>query len=194
VKLSLLAALLSGLSFGIVEGAPAETSTLLDLNDVLGSNIDEVPDSPEFVTPPAGSYRLGLKDAKAEQYKTTDKETKEEVQKVRLKLIYTVMATKELADAEEAPVANGSLFSEQFMTNQDGLSFFKRQAKNVLGEEVIKGATIGDILKELGSGTHTFDADVRVKSSAGKDASGNKKVYTNVQVRIKPGTGQEPQL
>lgn len=170
------------LKLGVVE------ETLLDLDSVLGSNIDEVPDAPEFVLPPDGSYRLGVQDSKAEKYKTTDKDSGEEIEKTRLKIIYTVLETKELSDPEEEPVANGSLFSEQFMTNAQGLSYFKRQAKNILGEDNIKGVTVGDIIKELPN-DHTFDADVKVKSTPGKDRDGNKKTFQNVQVRIKAGTG-----
>lgn len=168
----------------------AEGATLLDLNDVLNASVDSVPDAPEFVTPPDGAYILGIQSAKAEEYNTTDKDTKEEVKKVRLKIFYTVIKTVELANAEEAPVADGSMFTEQFMTNEQGLSFFKRQAKNVLGEDNIKGAMIGDILKELGNG-HTFTAEVKQKKSKGKDAEGAAKTFINIQVRIKPGSEQK---
>lgn len=192
MRLNLLSVL--ALTPAIYRATPvAGAETLLDLNDVLSANIDGVEDAPEFVTPPDGSYRLSIKDSKAEKYKTTDKESGNEVEKTRLKIIYQVEATKELADAEELPVANGSLFSEQFMTNPQGLSYFKRQAKNVLGEEMIKGVTIGDILKELPNG-HSFDADVRVKITSGRDAQGKQKNFSNVQVRIKAGTDQDPAL
>ena len=128
----------------------------------------------------------------SEKYKTTDKETQEEVEKLRLKIMYSVQKTHELADSEEQPVPNGSMFTEQFMTNADGLSYFKRQAANILGKDNIKGVTIGDILKELPN-DHSFDADVKIKSSSGKDAAGKKKVFKNVQVRIK-GAVDAPEL
>lgn len=160
-------------------------ASLLDLDDVLETNIDGVEDAPEFITPAAGSYILTVSEAKPEKYKTTDKESGEEIEKTRIKIIYSVVAVKELSDPEEAPPAAGSLFSEQFMTNPDGLSYFKRQAKNILGEDNIKGATIGAIISELSNG-HTFSADVKLKVSKGKASDGSKREYTNVQVRIKP--------
>lgn len=190
--LKTLLALSLGQAFAVPEGGGA-AETLLDLNDVLNTSIDGVEDAPEFVTPPDGSYRLTVNDAKAEDYKTTDKETQEELKKTRLKIFYSTVKTKELSNPEEQPVADGSLFSESFMTNAQGLSYFKRQAKNILGEDAIKGATIGDILKELCQG-HQFDADVRVKVSQGKGQDGAKRTFSNVQVRIKPGTGQDPAL
>ena len=191
MKLTAIAAALAlmPLKFGAVEN-----ETLLSLDDVLGQSIDDVEDAPEFATPPDGKYRLGCSDAKIEKYKTKDKESGDEVEKTRIKIVYQVMKTVELSDGEETPVADGPLFTETFMTNKQGLSYFKRQAKNILGEEFIKGATIGDILKELPNG-HSFDADVRVKVTQGKKGDdGKQKTYTNPQVRIKPGTGAEPQL
>lgn len=155
--------------------------TLLDINSVLGQNIDEVETAPEFVTPPDGAYILEIADAKLETYKVTDEKTQEEEERMRLKIFYKVVQTNKLTNEEELPVAVGSLFTEQFMTNPQGLSYFKRQAKNVLGEDVIKGVSIGEILKELPN-DHIFNADVRVKTQKVKD-----KTFQNVQVRIHQG-------
>lgn len=173
--------------------AAEEAETLLDLDEVLGESIDNVDDAPEFITPPDGLFRLSMVGAKAEKYKTTDKESGAEVQKTRLKLIYGVEEVKELSDPEDAPPSKGAMFSEQFMTNKQGLSYFKRQAKNILGEDTIKGATIGQILSELGNG-HSFDAEVKVKTSKGKDGQGKERTFQNVQVRIKPGTNKDVPL
>lgn len=167
----------------IVPADAGAAETLLDMDSILGQSIDEVPDAPEYVTPPDGSYTLLVKEAKSEEYKRDNKETGVEEKKLRLKIVYEVVQTIELADAEEPPVAAKSLFSEQFMTNPDGLSYFKRQAKNILGAETIKGATIGDILKSLPSASE-FTAKVRIKKTPGKDADGKRKVYSNVQVRV----------
>jgi len=180
--LAMLVPALFAQSFAIPEGAAAET--LLDMDSILGQNIDEVPDAPEFVTPPDGSYMLVVKEAKSEEYKRDNKDTGEEEKKLRLKIIYEVVQTNELADAEEPPVAPKSLFSEQFMTNPDGLSYFKRQVKNILGAETIKGTTISALLAALPSAPE-FNADVRIKKSKGKDADGKSKVYSNIQVRVK---------
>lgn len=174
----------------------AEGEVLLDVDDVLGAKIDDVEEAPEFVNPPDGDYKLAIKDAKIEKYKTTDKETKAEVEKTRLKIFYSVAETIELANAEEEPVSNGSLFTEQFMTNAQGLSYFKRQAKNILGEDNIKGCTIGQILEALSEGTALVTANVRLKVSTSKQPGedGKKKVFTNVQVRIKAGSNLDTQL
>lgn len=171
--------------------APAEAAvasggsdTLLDLDDILGKSVDEVEDAPEFVTPPDGRYMLECKEAKLEDYKVTAEDGTEE-KRLRIKIIHSVVQTHELANAEEEPVPAGSMFSEQFMCNEQGLSYFKRQAKNILGADVIKGAKIGDILKELPN-NHQYNADVRVKTTDGQGKNKGKK-YRNVQVRIKGG-------
>jgi len=165
------------------EGGGGET--LLDINSVLGQNIDDVETAPEFVTPPDGAYILEIADAKLETYKVTDKETQKEEERMRLKIFYKVVQTNKLVSEEEDPVPVGSLFTEQFMTNPQGLSYFKRQAKNVLGEDVIKGVSIGEILKELPN-QHVFNADVKVKTST-QGSGDTKKTYSNVQVRIHQG-------
>lgn len=166
--------------------APADGGSLLDMDSILSQNIDEVETAPEFVVPPDGAYLLAIADAKLESYKFTDKKTQVEEDRTRLKIFYQVVQTHKLVSGEESPVPAGSLFTEQFMTNPQGLSFFKRQAKNVLGEDTIKGVTIGEILKELPN-NHTFNADVRVKSDTVKLEDGTSKTYRNVQVRIHQG-------
>ena len=176
-------AVLGGLMAAAEAATSAGSATLLDLNDVLDQSIDDVEDAPEFVIPPAGAYLLHVADAKVEKYKVNDKDTHEEEERTRIRLVYAVDSTRELASAEELPVAPNSLFSEQFMTNPQGLSYFKRQANNILGEEVIKGAKIGDILNELRKGELHFAATVKVKKT-----TANGKTYENVQVRIKPNS------
>lgn len=163
-----------------------KSESLLDMDSILNQSIDDVDTAPEFVTPPDGAYLLTIADAKLESYKFTDKKTQVEEERTRLKIFYQVVQTNKLVSEEESPVPAGSLFTEQFMTNPQGLSFFKRQAKNVLGEDTIKGTSIGEILKELPN-NHTFNADVRVKTEKVKIEGGADKTYRNVQVRIHQG-------
>ena len=187
MKSLLLAAIFSPLfARHVVEGGngAAAPATLLDMNEVLDTSIDNVEDAPEFVIPPDGEYMLEVKDSKLEDYKVTLKDGTEE-KRVRLKIIYSVVQTHELSNEEEHRVPAGAMFSEQFMTNPQGLSYFKRQAKNILGEETIKGAVIRDILKELPN-NHQFNATVKVKRTKGSGDNAGK-TYENVQVRIKGG-------
>jgi hypothetical protein len=165
-----------------------QKESLLDMDSILNQSIDDVETAPEFVVPPDGAYVLGISDCKLEEYDFEDKESKEKEKRTRIKIFYAVASTTKLASEEESPVPVGSLFTEQFMTNPQGLSYFKRQAKNVLGEENIKGVTIGEIIKELPN-NHFFNADVRVKES-----KVGEKTYRNVQVRIHQGDPLNPPL
>ncbi len=173
-----------GPRYVVEESAAAEggVETLLDMDAVLNQAVDELPEAPEFVQPPDGTYVISVKEAKAEPYKV-DKDGKEE-KRVRLKIMYTVLETRELSDDSEPPVAPGSMFSEQFMTNENGFSYFKRQAKNILGEEVIKGATIGEILKALPSADPMLAKIKNKDSKPITKADGRKVTYTNTQVKI----------
>ena len=149
--------------------------TLLGMDDILSGSLDDTPDAPEFVNPPNGNYVLEIPSVKVEEYETTDGTDK--VKKIRIRINYKVAETIELADEGEDRVPDGSLFSETFMTNPDGLSYFKRQAKNVLGADNIAGVPLKDILKEMGG--KSIKAQVRSKESK----QGNK-TYINTQVRI----------
>lgn len=154
-------------------------TTLLDMNDILGQSLDDTVDAPEFVNPPSGNYHLNITSAKVEKYSSKDKDTQEQTEKMRIRMTYSVKKTVELADPSEIPVADGALFSETFMANSDGLSFFKRQAKNVLGADNIQGVPLKDILAEL-ENDKTISAKVKCKETEGS----NGKTYTNVQVHI----------
>lgn len=156
-----------------------EQATLLDENDFLGQSLDEVADAPEFVNPPTGSYILGIQGASLESYTTKDKDTQEEVNKKRLRINYTVLKTVELADAGDDPVPNGSMFSETFQTNANGLSFFKRQAEKILGgADNIKGVPLSDLLKAMGDGVVMT---AKIKS---KESNVNGRTFTNSNVRL----------
>lgn len=183
-----------GLAF-LKMGVAEEAETILDIEDVLNKSVDDVEDAPEFVTPPAGKYKLDIINAKIEKYDSKDRDengtlTGETVKKTRLKIFYAVKETVELADESEQPVAPGSMFNETFQANKVGLSFFKRQAKKILGEENIKGCTIGQIVEVLAAGEQTCEATVGTKTTKAKhaDAQGKKRDFTNTQVKITKGT------
>ena len=143
----------------------ANQTALLDLDAILDGNMDEVPDVPDYVTPPAGSYKLSI--AEAELTKTAGKDGKPDV--VRLGITYRVDQSVEV---EGQPVSDGSLFSERFTYNEQGLGYFKRQAKNILNEN-IDGVSIRDVLATL-KDAPSFDAVITLTKSG---------EFTNVRVR-----------
>lgn len=153
--------------------------TLLDMNDILGTSLDGVESAPEFVDPPDGNYHLNIQKVGLENYESKDAESQEMTKKRRIRITYNINKTVELADASDLPVSDGSLFSETFMVNPEGLKYFKRQAKNILGEDNISGVPLKDIIDEM-MNDKTVSAKVKTKVSTGN----NGKEYSNVQVHI----------
>lgn len=143
--------------------------TILDLDALLDSTMDGVKDVPDFVNPPAGVYMLRVKEAKSEQYTQKAKDGKPEQKALRLKIMYEVAETIE---TKEAPVADGSLFSESFMATEDGLGYFKNQAKKIFNVKELGDAKIRDILESLTG--QEFKAAITIRKTG---------EYENVQVR-----------
>lgn len=157
-------------------------TTLLNMEDALSMNLDEVAEAPDFVDPPTGNYILTIMKAGLEEYETKDRETKEDVKRKRLRVSYAISSTVELAKPGEDKVPNGSMFSETFMLNKDGLSFFKKQAVKILGADNIAQVHLQDILTEM-SNKHFFEANVRMKEST-KGEGEDRKTFRNANVRI----------
>lgn len=148
-------------------------NTLLDLNNMLNDNLDAIPDAPDFVTPPAGEYRLSVKDSAVDTY-----ETKKEpgVQKQRLKMTYTIVQTISTA-ANEAPVPDGSIFTETFMATEQGLGYFKKRIKEIMGASDVAGVTLGDMMNSVKG--QEFQARITIKKSTVNGTD-----YENVQIRV----------
>jgi len=92
-------------------------ATILDLDALFDTKIDAVETLPDFVIPPAGLYKLLVKECKIESFETKGKEKAS-----RIRITYGVEETVQI-NSEEQPVANNSLFSEAFMGTEDGLKF-----------------------------------------------------------------------
>lgn len=153
---------------------------ILDLDAMLTQNLDTVEDLPDYVMPPTGIYKLSIADASV-----TILEAKEGKEKsARMVIEYKVEATVEVKD--ELPVADGSLFSERFTYSEQGLQYFKRQAKQILGVESLEGISLGEILDALKTNP-VFDAVVtKSHSAANPNAVPPVPEYTNVRVRAIP--------
>lgn len=154
-------------------------NTVLDLDALLESTLDNVEDVPDYVTPPTGAYALRCEDCKIETYKSK-KKGEENKELTRLRVTHAIRATIELKDSKEAPVADGSLFSETFMANEDGLKYFKKQAKAILNVEDLNGVPLRDVISSLL--TAEYDAKISIRTTKGDDGS----IFENVQVRIVP--------
>lgn len=163
--------------------AEVTNETLLDLENLDEMDVGGIEAAPEFIEPPVGRYRLGLQ-AKVEKYEKDDES------KRRVRFIYNIRDVVELKDKTALVPAEGSLFSETFTVTPEGLKYWKSKAMSILGE--LGTATFGEVMNELNKGV-SFLADVKTKQTTGKDAEGNKKEFTNVQVRV-ISSDQDPEL
>lgn len=169
-------------------GTVGDMETLLDLDTVENMNFDSIEDAPGFVVPPNGVYLLQLDKATIEKYKTKAKDGQPAEERKRFSHYYSILDTLELEDAKEQSPKIGDKFSERFMFNEKGLSYWKTKAKDILGN-LGQGVTVANVLKELNTGTYSFTAKITNKKSKGTDG----KEYTNTQVRVSKRT-IEPEL
>lgn len=161
-----------------------ENETLLDLDNFDDLSVDGIEAAPEFIEPPTGRYKLGVT-AKIETY--PDKETEEE--KKRIRFIYDIQEVAELKDSKALIPAVGSLFSETFTVTAEGLKYWKTRSVAILGD--LGKATVKEVIETLNGGV-SFLADVKTRTSTQKDADGNKREYTNVNVRVISGDQNPP--
>lgn len=150
-------------------------NTILDMDSILDGTLDTITEAPDFVTPPEGLYILQTKKAELEKYKSKDGAK----HGLRIKVLHTVVSTVELADTKELPVADGSMFSETFQADEQGLSYFKKAARKYLQVENLDGVSIRDILSSL-EGSEPFDAKIKIRKTP-NPAGG---VYENVQIQV----------
>ena len=150
----------------------------LDLGAMLETNLDSIPDAPDFTIPPAGEYRLTLKDCSIDTY-----ETKKEpgVEKQRLKNLYVIEKTVSVA-GNEPPVSDGSMFSETFMATEQGLGYFKKRIKEIMNASDLSGVSLKDMMESV-KGT-SFDARITIKKSPNPNDPNTP--YENVNIRVIP--------
>lgn len=153
--------------------------TLLDFSNTELDDIDlgTIDTLPSFLQPPEGTFVLHMEKASVE--KKVDKETK--VVKKRIQHLYSIYKTIELADSSELIPPDGSLFTENFQLNAEGLKYWKKKATQILDVKSIDNSKLTDVLKELTDGKYYFNAKIVLKKTQNK-ADG--KEYTNVQVRV----------
>lgn len=147
------------------------SDTILDMDSLLDSNLAGVKDVPDFIQPPAGNYGLKINDCKIEKYKTKAKDGKPEAEAMRIRLLYEVEEVIDVV-AGQLPPASGSLFSENFTATEDGLAFFKKQAKQIMNVTDLGDTSLREIIGAL--------KDVSFKAAVSTRKSGE---YENVNVR-----------
>lgn len=147
------------------------SDTILDLDSILDSNLAGVKDVPDFITPPAGNYGLKIKDCKIEKYKQKAKDGKPETEAARIRITYEIEEVIDVV-AGQLPPNTGSLFSENFTATEDGLGYFKKQAKQVMNVTDLGDTPLREVIEALKE--TQFKAGVTVKKTGD---------YENVNVR-----------
>lgn len=146
-------------------------NTLLNIDDLLDNTLDATPDVPDYVTPPAGDYLLDITEAAIEKYKSKDKG-----EGLRIKVTHAIASTVEVA--EGMPVADGSLFTTTYQATEDGLAYFKKDAKKYLNVPDVNGVSIRDILSSL-KDIKAMPARIKVRKT--KNDAGQEFENVNVQ-------------
>ena len=146
-------------------------ATILDLETLANQTLDAIPDAPDFVNPPAGEYAILCKDVVIDKYKNKQGEDQQ-----RMKITYAVVETKSTAN-NEPPVPNESIFTETFQATEQGLSFFKKRIKELMGVTDVAGVTLGDMMASA-KGIQ-FNCRISYKKS-----ESNGKTYENLQLRV----------
>ena len=143
-----------------------------DMEAMLNQTLDNVQAAPDFANPPAGEYRLSVKDAKLIKAKEAGKNH-------RLSITYSVAQTYSTA-AGEAPVPDESMFSENFQFTDTGLPYFKSRVAAILNVADVNGVTIGDMLSSVKG--QAFDCRITIKKSPNPKGG----EYENVQIKVIP--------
>lgn len=155
--------------------ANTQAATILDIDALLDSTLDSVPDMPDYLNPPTGNYVLSITEAEIKAGKPADPAKKQAAKAPRIVITYRVDQTIE---TDGVPVPDLTLFTEGFQGTEDGVAFFKKQAKKLLNVEDLSGVTIRDILEAL-KGVQNFNAMLKNVVSQGDGG----KEYENVNVR-----------
>lgn len=155
--------------------------TSLDLGSMMDSALDNIPDAPDFNNPPAGDYRLAIKDTKIETYEAKAKQGDPGGERQRIKILYTVEQTVAVAN-NEPPVPDGSMLSETFQGTEQGLGYFKKRAKEVMNVSDLNGVPLREIFESM-KGVQ-FDARLSIKKTPNPNDKDNP--YENLVIKVVP--------
>jgi len=144
-------------------------TTILDLDSLLDTQMDQVETLPDYITP--GKSILDLKIEDAELKKGKNKEGED---RVSIVITYSILATVE---SDEPAFPDGSRFTERFQATEDGIKYFKKQAMKLLNVADMTGVSLRDILDGL------KNTEVRAAITQRVTKSDDGKEYTNINIR-----------
>lgn len=160
---------------GSVEQVDENMNSLLGMEEMENMSFDEVEANPGFVQPPVGVYRIGLHQANIKTRKNKEGKLQRNINH-----IYKILATEELADSSEKPVADGGLFSERWQMTPEGLGYWKPRVSEIIGEGQTTGMRVTDVVRLLNDGGYTFKAKISHRETKDKDG----KTYININIQV----------
>ena len=149
-----------------------QATTILDLDALMDQSMDTVEAAPDYVIPPAGQYVLSVENVEIKQ---KDSKKPEGGKYARIQLTYKIEG---IVQTSEMAPAVGSMFSDSFMADEEGLKYFKRQAQNILNMKALGQIKLGELMTGLKGAA--FKAQITIRQT--KDQATGK-VYENISVR-----------
>ena len=148
------------------------SNTPANMEDLLNQTLDGVVAAPDFSNPPAGEYRLEVKNAVLKPPKEVGKNNS-------IVITYAVVVTYSVTEAE-MPVPDGTMFSENFQYTDKGLPYFMARVIAVLNVEDVAGVPIREMLSSIKG--QAFDAKITIKKTPNPKGG----EYENVNIRVVP--------
>ncbi len=133
------------------------TTGIIDIDALLDGNLADVEAAPDYVTPPTGTYTVSVTDVKMEKfdkriYDEQRKDTGKTEPSARIRLTRALDSVIEYAEDDALPVNAGSLYSDTYMYNEQGLANFKRDAAAILRVDAaeLNDYPLRDLFEALG--------------------------------------------
>lgn len=145
------------------------SNTLLDLDALLDQSLEAVEAAPEYVTPDTGNYRLQLKNITSATREAKDKAAAIAEGKApvwgQINFDYVILDVHSLAEGG-LPVANGSLFRENFNLTEQGMPYLKARIIDLIlaqggAKEDADSIPLRDIIASFPSLNIAFDCHIK---------------------------------
>jgi hypothetical protein len=142
----------------------AEQKKMVPIEDLMDATVDDLADMPAFIIPPKGHYKL-----------RTTLERKMVNEHPSVEASFVVLETLELENKTEAPVENGTKFSQLFMMdNEFGQGAFKEFIPGIADGLGLKGKKMSEVIVAV------KDIQIAATLKHKKDKEDKEKIYANV--------------
>lgn len=120
-------------------------ASALNFGSILDRTMDQIEDAPEFAALPPGIHTVKIIEIK----QTAQKRKDGEVPTLRFK--YELIETVEMADAAKTPPTAGSISTENFGLDEQGLPYLKKHVKDAWDK--MPQSSLGEVIQSLEGAT-----------------------------------------